>query len=638
MRVIFIGLLTLLFVTFLSVFTANCEQRLQSVQNPSLIPFIAKELKPSEPPKQDLKASTTASQENSVKLEVIYPKNGATIKASSVFFEGNTDSKACLLINNQSVNVYPNGAFVQVVALNRGVNNINIKSTKEHAIKEIHYTINVPEYEQTIPSFPVMIKESTISPSKNILYREGDIISVSFKASTGLKASFSIGEKVVNIPIIEQAPKNISTEPVYGKTEQISAMPVKGYYKGFYKIKPEDKFKDEVIKVELASDKEKISAEAKGKISTISAKTTSTVAEIINDYAITRTTPGQSRLTPLPLGTILDITGKIGDNYRFKYSDSMDGWISESDVKILPAGNFCPESIINLLNINSDENYVYFDIPISTKTPFLIEQPCENQINLKLFGVKAGIDLISYDKSTDFIKEIKWTQESKDCLNLAIKINSKQFWGYKYYYKDNSLILRLRKQPQINPVCPLYGKIICIDPGHGGTELGAIGPTGIPEKTVNLGIAEKLRKILEEKGAKVIMTRNFDEAVGLNNRVNIANYNEAQVIISIHNNSLPNGRNPYQEHGTSTYYYHSQSLPLAKSIQQSLVQSIEFKNFGVFYDSLVITRSAESLSVLTEVGFMINPDEYNLLITSEFQEKAATGIAQGLENFFLSQI
>ena len=481
MRVIFIGLLTLLFVTLMPVFA-----------------------------------------DDSVKLEIIYPKNNATVNASSVFIVGNTEPDASLIINNQPVKISPNGAFVQVTGLIKGANNINIKSTKGHATNEINYILNVPEKNQAIQPCPL--------------------------------------------------------EPL------------------------------------------------------------SLTAETTKDYAVTRTAPAQNRLTPLPVGTILNITGKIGNSYRFKYSNSKDGWISESDIRILPTGNYIPENIISTLTIDSDENYVHLKLPLIQKIPFLIEQNSENQMNLKLFNAKAGITLFSYDNVSNFLKELKWTQDSNNCLNLAIKVNSKQFWGYKYYYEGNTLILKLRKPPQINSKHPLKGKIICIDAGHGGTELGSVGPTGIPEKLINLEIANNLRRILERKGAKVIMTRDSDKDVGLDDRVNVANSNEAPVIVSIHNNALPDGKNPYIEHGTSTYYYHFQSLPLAKSIQQSLVPTMGFKDLGVIYSSFVLTRPTEALSVLVEVGFMINPDEYNLLITPEFQEKAAIGISQGLENFFLSQI
>ena len=482
MRLILIGLLTLLFVTLMPVFA-----------------------------------------EDSVKLEIVYPKNCAVINATSTFIVGNTEPGADLVINNQSVKISQNGGFVQMVGLNKGVNNINIKSSKGHAVNEITYTINVPEVKKTTPC------------------------------------------------VVAPAPM-------------------------------------------------------------------AAVAEITKDYAVTRTYPAQNRLTPLPVGTLLNITGKIENSYRFNYSDSVSGWISENDVRFLQETNPVSENILNTLNIDSDKNYVYLKFPLVQKTPFLIDQISENKINFKLFGVKAGVNLFSCNNTNAFFKELKWTQEQNNYLNLAVKTNSKQFWGYKYYYEGNTLVLRLRKPPHVNPRHPLKGKIICIDAGHGGTELGAVGPTAVPEKSINLEIAKKLKKILEKKGAKVVMTRESDKDVGLNERVDKANLKKAQVIVSIHNNALPDGKNPYEEHGTTTYYYHLQSLALAKSIQQSLVSATCFKDLGVLYSSFVLTRPTEAPSVLVEVGFMINPDEYDLLITPKFQEKVATVISQGLENFFLSQI
>ncbi len=381
----------------------------------------------------------------------------------------------------------------------------------------------------------------------------------------------------------------------------------------------------------------KVPEESKKNAPVITSESFTTTAAVTKDYAIIRKTPDGDRLTPLPSGTILNITAKIGNNYRFKYSDSIEGWISGSNIQSLSTSPCISENIANSLTAQSDDNYVYLKIPFSQKPPFLIEQNFENQLNLKLFGVSAGFNLFSYEKGSDFVKELSWTQESKNCLNLAIKISSNQFWGYKYYYEGNTLVLRLRKPPYINFSNPLAGKIICVDAGHGGYESGAIGPTEVPEKFINIEIAVKVKKLLGQKGAKVIMTRDFDKFVSLYDRVDIANANNAQIILSIHNNSLPDGKNPYEEHGTSSYYYHNQSLPLAKSLQQSLVEATGFNDLGIFNRSFVLTRPSEALAVLVEVGFMIHPDEYNLLLTPDFRKKSAEGIVKGLENFFLNQ-
>lgn len=127
------------------------------------------------------------------------------------------------------------------------------------------------------------------------------------------------------------------------------------------------------------------------------------------------------------------------------------------------------------------------------------------------------------------------------------------------------------------------------------------------------------------------MTRDTDKTLPLYDRVK--NLKNTQILLSIHNNALPDGKYPYQEHGSSTYYYHFQSCPLAQSIQNALVKGLKFKNLGVSEKSLVLTRPNETLAVLIEVGFMIYPEEYEKLLQKNFQKKAAKSILKGIIEF-----
>jgi len=361
-------------------------------------------------------------------------------------------------------------------------------------------------------------------------------------------------------------------------------------------------------------------------------------AQVTRDYAVTRNAPEQNRLTPLLKGTLLSITGKSGNNYRFKYSDNFYGWISKHSIKPVSNKNNQQTNSITNINLNSDGDYEYLRIAFSNKTPLIIEQPSPDKIKIKLFrSLSSGNLLANVLPPKSFVKELSWQQEAENCLSVSIKANSPQFWGYKYYYEGNNFVLRLKKPPEVNFFFPMVGKKICIDAGHGGKELGSVGPTAIPEKNINLAIAQNLKSILESRGAKVIMTRNSDRFVGLYDRVELADENNADILISIHNNALPDGKNPYETHGTTTYYYHNQSLPLAHCLQKSLAETLGFNDLGVLSGSFVLTRPFEQPSVLVEVGFMINPEEYRLLVTPEFQEKTAFALAQGVENFFLSK-
>jgi len=420
-----------------------------------------------------------------------------------------------------------------------------------------------------------------------------------------------------------------------GKSFNTSKKPIKGIYSGSFVIQDNDNFNDTPVIFKLCSKDESITKQANSKITVLSKDSVPIIAEVLNDKAVVRTTPDQSRLTPLTKGVRLNITGKTGDDYRFKMGEAMEGWIMNSDIKLLPAGTPYVQSQVTAIEINPDKDNTSIKIPLSQRLPFSIEEIPVPQMVLTLYGATANIDVLPYNPKDCFIKEIKWLQPFADTFQLIIQPNSKQFWGYSYEYKDNTFILNLRKTPEVNFSNPLKDKIITLDPGHGGSETGSTGPTGIPEKTINLAIAEYLKKDLEDLGAKVIMTRNNNnDNPDLYERSAIAIKNNSQILLSIHNNALPDGRNPYIEHGSSAYYYHSQALPLAKCLQQSMVQDLGLKDFGIFWDSLALTRPNEPIAVLVEVGFMINPEEYTLLTDKEFQQKAAKSLQKGFENFF----
>jgi len=358
--------------------------------------------------------------------------------------------------------------------------------------------------------------------------------------------------------------------------------------------------------------------------------------EITKDYAVIRSTPNGDRLTPMPQGIKLQAIAKNDDSYKFKMGNRAYAWISAKDVKLLPLKKYSVKNSVSNITSTSDTDSTTIKINLSNKLPISIEQISKPQMTLIVHGVKTNPKLSDYTYNDDFINSINVSQLYDDIFKIVITPKTKQFWGYKYYYEGNTLVLKLRKPPHVDVACPLKDKTITVDPGHGGLETGAMGPTGIPEKDINLAIAEFLKTKLINAGAKVIMTRESDVDVDLYKRVDIANANNSQVLISIHNNALPDGKNPYIEHGSSTYYYYPQSLPLAESIQKSLVQCLGFKDYGIYSKSLVLTRTNEPIAVLAEVGFMIYPDEYNLLIQKDFQEKAADAIYSGLVNFYLS--
>lgn len=199
---------------------------------------------------------------------------------------------------------------------------------------------------------------------------------------------------------------------------------------------------------------------------------------------------------------------------------------------------------------------------------------------------------------------------------------------------------------------PTTNKVIIIDAGHGLPDEGAIGFSGTTEQAINLSIALKLQKLIEQSGAKVLLTRSDENGIysldsksirnkkisDIKNRVEIGNTSDADLFISIHLNKYP----PSEAYrGWQTFYQktNENSKTLANMIQQSLNNNIEFKNdrTPLPISGVYIMDKVQIPSIVIECGFLSNPEEVKLLKTDTYQNKLAWGIFTGLQEYFTKQ-
>jgi N-acetylmuramoyl-L-alanine amidase len=173
--------------------------------------------------------------------------------------------------------------------------------------------------------------------------------------------------------------------------------------------------------------------------------------------------------------------------------------------------------------------------------------------------------------------------------------------------------------------------LICIDPGHGGYDVGAIGPTGLREKDVNLDIALRLRDKLIDAGFKIILTRKEDIKISLEDIVNFANTNNADIFISIHNNSHFSS----DKKGTETFYFNDVlgGNLLANCINTRIVEQTDTINRGVKTADFVQLMNTKMVSALVEGAFISNPDEEAKLNDSGFRDMIAEGIYKGITEY-----
>jgi N-acetylmuramoyl-L-alanine amidase len=169
-------------------------------------------------------------------------------------------------------------------------------------------------------------------------------------------------------------------------------------------------------------------------------------------------------------------------------------------------------------------------------------------------------------------------------------------------------------------------RTIVIDAGHGGYDRGGVPGQRISEKDKTLDVAQRLRRILQASGYRVIMTRDSDVFVPLPTRVAIGNSYRGASFVSIHFNCASRvGAN-----GIETYYYRGDSASLAASIHRNVVSSAPSENRGIRRRGFYVLRRTAIPSVLVECGFLTNPTEGRLAQTGDYRQKLAEQIARGI--------
>ena len=252
--------------------------------------------------------------------------------------------------------------------------------------------------------------------------------------------------------------------------------------------------------------------------------------------------------------------------------------------------------------------------PTGTSEPKVVKAGSSSTSESKV--VKAGSSSTSESKVN--VKTDKNSTATKEELPLAIKAKTKFRTGGG-----------------------IKGKIITLDPGHGGSDPGAIGASGLKEKQITLEISLRVKELLEKEGAKVYMTRTTDKDVygpnasdraELQARVNVAEKYNSDLFVSLHINSSVNK----SVGGFSSYYYPKtdNDLKIAKAIQDKFAKNFGVDNLGVRQANFYVVKRCSMPATLLEMCFISNPKEEKLMKSRWFQKKTARLIVEGVENYF----
>ncbi|GGN97911.1 N-acetylmuramoyl-L-alanine amidase family protein [Saccharibacillus kuerlensis] len=234
------------------------------------------------------------------------------------------------------------------------------------------------------------------------------------------------------------------------------------------------------------------------------------------------------------------------------------------------------------------------------------------------------------------VSGIRFALNNDSPMRVRIVIDLNKAKNYETYREGNLFFIDLNKAGGTStPGVGDNGKrIVVIDPGHGGEKPGAIytgGPT-LKEKDVNLDMALKVEALLKQvEGLDVVMTRSDDTDVSLQGRVDIAESLDADIMVSIHANSMPRGTKPTS--GTETLYTKPESKTLAETIHKHVIQATGLPDRRAKYQNLYIDRRSNLPTALVETGFLYAGGDVEKITDPAWQNRVAAAIVAGIREY-----
>ena len=366
--------------------------------------------------------------------------------------------------------------------------------------------------------------------------------------------------------------------------------------------------------------------------------TTAAVVQLDDDSAGTGTTdsltigralPGGTYYWFFPTGTRAAVLGRVNNDLHLRLSAAAEAWVPAADAHLLAAGRPTPRAVVGSVTLGVHAGFTTLRIPVSERVPFRVSEG-ERSLSLVLYGAVGDVDWMRYGPGDSVVRRMSWTQSSADEVRLDVVL-ARPVWGYRTRWEGRDLLLDIRRPPTVDATAPLRGRLIVVDPGH--PPGGATGPTGLREAEPNLAIGLELRRLLAAAGARVMMTRVRDTAVELLPRTRMAERVDADLLVSIHNNALPDGVNPFTNNGTSVFYNQPHSVPLAQAVQRALVAQLGLRDLGIGRGDLALVRPTWMPSILCEGLYMIVPEQEAALRSDEGRRRYAQGVFDGLQRY-----
>jgi N-acetylmuramoyl-L-alanine amidase len=563
-------------------------------------------------------ALTAVAQEPYVRLVV--PEHDTTHTRAGLYrLSAGTNPGNSATLNGKPIRVYSSGAMAGGLPLATGENVFTLEvRTPTGAGATRSFLVVRDSLPPVCPDYPVTIDSIMMKPVNESWLIAGDRLDVQCKGTPGCKATFLGGK-----PMIEVPPKE--------------AGGVRGIYRGEYIVRQNDTLSAQPVTFVLQNDSG----------GTATASSRGTIAFRSNELPLCGITKeerpalafglgedrlGGAKMSFLVPGIRLAVSGKAGRLYRVALAPGHDAWIDERAVELQPPGTRLPGGLTGTWNVQGREHYDEVTVALSDRLPYASSTESNpSRIVVEVFGATSNSNWIIQTLTAKEITDVAYSQPSTGVFRIEIALRHKQVWGYEIGYTQAGLRIRVRRQPERLAIKRLT---FAVDAGHGGPgNLGALGSTGLEEKELNMQMARLLKGLLEDRGARVVMTRDSDESIPNNTRLDTVLSSDADILISLHANSIGDTDNPETVRGTSTFYKYPCYRPLSMFILDRILRTgIPLRsNVGSF--NFTLNSPTELPNVLIELAYLSNPEDEIMLLDPDFRRDAAKKIVDGIDDF-----
>ncbi len=586
-------------------------------------------------------------------ISVVYPPaDGPPLAAGdSTFLFGSIGSgRATLTINGTAVAVAPNGAFLAWLPLpDDSIAVFHLEARKDAQAAVTDLRVRLPR-RFVPPAQGLWLDTLSLTPRGTIWAENGEPLRVSVRAAPGASIEIVLPDGRV-FPLAPDSSLRAAYGPFERRPDRLAPRTVVRFV-GTIPAVPLGPPLPPVATPDVPAD-----TSGAGRATVVAVRGADTARAVLpvrvslvdptapavvvldDDTAHTGKARGTVTGAPAPHGTyhwfFLDGTraaadGRVGDQLRLRLSAESVAWVALADVAaVLPAGVPAPHTRVRLVRLTPRDSSVEARLALDERVPFRVDEDARS-ITVRLYGAQSDVDFVQYGGTDPLVQRVTWAQPSADECTITFELSAPVF-GWRTRWEGSDAVLEIRRPPRIDPARPLAGRTIAVDPGH--PPQGATGPTGLREQDANLWVALALRDLLEREGARVVMTRTADTALGLYERTAVADRADADVLVSIHNNALPDGVNPFENNGTAVYYFHPRAARLALLTEEALVGELGLRNLGAARSSFAVARDTWMPAILTEGAFLMIPEQENALREPAFQEAYARGVALGIEAY-----